>query len=233
MENILHPSTPLINLQRVTKTFQTPAKTVVALKNVSLRVHRGEFVAVVGRSGSGKTTLVHLIAGIDRPTEGEITVGGTVLHTLDENQLALWRGQHVGIVFQFFQLLPTLTLLENVMFPMEVGNFSPPSWLARRERAWHLLEQVGLADRADAFPAEISGGQQQRVAIARALANDPPLLLADEPTGNLDSDTGDVILQLFERFVEEERTLVLVTHERDLARRADRVLRLVDGELGE
>ena len=219
----------MIALSHVTHTFHTPARSVTALHDVTLNVAQGEFVAVVGRSGSGKTTLIYLIAGLDRPSAGRVTVNGASLRDLDENGLALWRRRNVGIVFQFFQLLPTLTLLENVLLPMELGEALP--WPARRERAQHLLDAVGLADRADAFPAEISGGQQQRVAIARALANDPPLLLADEPTGNLDSITGEGILDLFEQFVQQGRTLLIVTHDRACAGRAQRVINLADGRI--
>lgn len=220
---------PLIELRQITKVYRSSLRTVTALADVTLHVQQGEFVAVMGKSGSGKTTLLHLIAGLERPTQGAITVQGTPLHTLDENQRTIWRGRHVGIVFQFFQLLPTLTLLENVMFPMEVGVFAP--WSVRQARAEQLLAQVELTEWADAFPSELSGGQQQRAAIARALANEPPLLLADEPTGNLDSATAESIFHLFDHFVQQGRTLILVTHDPEFAGRAHRVIHLVDGQI--
>jgi len=185
-------------------------------------------VAVVGPSGSGKSTLLNLISGIDKPTAGRVVVGGVEVSALDENALARWRGEHVGIVFQFFQLLPTLTALENVMLPMQFRGKFPGQ---QRERAMAALARVGLADRADQLPAELSGGEQQRVAIARALANDPPILLADEPTGNLDSETGERIVALLAGLHQQGKTIVLVTHEDTLARAAGRVLRMQDGRI--
>jgi ABC-type lipoprotein export system ATPase subunit len=222
---------PLVELRHVVKTYVTPAGNVAALNNVNFQVERGEFVAVIGKSGSGKSTLINTVAGIDRPTSGEVLVCGTAIHELDESQLALWRGQNMGVIFQFFQLLPTLTLLENVMLPMELANRIPPR--ERRHRALKLLEQVDMTEQADRLPAAVSGGQQQRVAIARALANDPAVLVADEPTGSLDTRTADAIFDLFERFVAQGKTVLMVTHDRDLASRVSRVVLIADGEIAD
>ncbi|MEM7344700.1 MAG: cyclic nucleotide-binding domain-containing protein [Chloroflexota bacterium] len=186
-------------------------------------------MAVIGKSGSGKSTLINTITGIDRPNLGEVWVGGVPIHTLDENQIALWRGRHLGVIFQFFQLLPTLTLLENIMLPMEFSRLYTPK--ERQARARHLLELVEMVDQADKLPANISGGQQQRVAIARALANDPPILVADEPTGSLDTKTADSIFQLFENLVAQGKSILMVTHDRDLASRVSRVVLISDGEI--
>ncbi len=221
----------LIDLRQVVKTFETAAGAFTALKGVSLQVDNGEFVAVIGKSGSGKSTLINMLTGIDRPTAGEVLVSGIPVHTLSEGQLAEWRGRNVGVVFQFFQLLPTLSVLENVMLPMDFCNMYKP-W-ERPDRALHLLELVGLADQAHKLPSAISGGQQQRVAIARGLANDPPILVGDEPTGNLDSRTADAIFALFERLVAGGKTIVMVTHDADLARRVTRSVRVADGEIVE
>ncbi len=187
----------------------------------------GDFVAVVGKSGSGKSTLINLITGIDRCTSGELWVAGTPIHTLSEDGLAVWRGRSVGVVFQFFQLLPTLTVVENVMLPMDLSNSFRDR--EREDRAMDLLEAVEIADQAHKLPANISGGQQQRVAIARALANDPPLVVADEPTGNLDSRTAQAVVGLFEQLVERHKTVLMVTHDMDLAHHAGRVVWLSDG----
>jgi putative ABC transport system ATP-binding protein len=219
----------LIELHEVTKIYESAAGTFPALRDVDLQVDPGEFVAVVGRSGSGKSTLINMITGIDRPTAGEILVGDTAVHTLNEGQLAVWRGRNMGIIFQFFQLLPTLTVKENVMLPMDFANMYAPR--ERSERAMHLLDQVEMADHADKLPSAVSGGQQQRVAIARAMANDPPILVADEPTGNLDSKTADSVFRLFEDLVAQCKTILVVTHDRDLAGRVSRTVRLVDGEI--
>jgi ABC-type lipoprotein export system ATPase subunit len=219
----------LIELHDVVKTYRSAAGEFTALKGIALEVDRGEFVAVIGKSGSGKSTLVNMITGIDRPTSGEILVGDTAIQTLKEGKLAEWRGRNVGVIFQFFQLLPTLTVAENVMLPMDFCHMY--SMRERRERALHLLEQVGVADQADKLPSTLSGGQQQRVAIARALANDPPILAADEPTGNLDSKTAESVFGLFETLVAQGKTILMVTHDRDLARRATRTVILSDGEV--
>lgn len=219
----------LIELCGVERVYESAAGTFVALKNINLQVNAGEFVAVVGKSGSGKSTLINMITGIDRPTAGKVLVGDTAVHTLDEGAMAQWRGRNLGIVFQFFQLLPTLSLVENIMLPMDFCHLSTPR--GRRERAMHLLEQVEMADHAYKLPSAVSGGQQQRVAIARALANNPPIVVADEPTGNLDSRTAESVFQLFESLVEEGKTVLMVTHDSDLARRVSRTICLVDGEI--
>ncbi len=209
-----------IRLQDVSKHYPTPAGIVPVLKNINLGIERGEFVAIIGKSGSGKSTLLNMLTGIDHPSRGEIWIGETAVHRLSESRLALWRGRGVGIVFQFFQLLPTLSLLDNVMLPMDfAGQYSVRE---RKTRALALLDLVGMSTHAGKLPSAVSGGQQQRVAIARALANDPPLLVADEPTGNLDSATADSIFRLFETFVAQGKTIVMVTHDNDIARRATR-----------
>jgi len=219
----------LIDLRGVMKTYETEAGGLTVLKDVSLRVHEGELVGVVGPSGSGKSTLLNMITGIDRPSDGQVFVGGEAVHTLSENELARWRGRNVGVIFQFFQLLPTLTILENVMLPMDFCNVYKGR--ERKERAMHLLEQVDIADQAHKLPSALSGGQQQRAAIARALANDPPLLVGDEPTGNLDTATADQVFALFEALVEQGKTLVIVTHDVGLSERMGRVLHLLDGRI--
>jgi putative ABC transport system ATP-binding protein len=216
-------------LNNVAKSYATAAGQFLALKRVNLEVQSGEFVAVVGKSGSGKSTLINMITGIDRPTGGEVIVAGTPVHTLSENQIARWRGRNVGVVFQFFQLLPTLTVLENVMLPMDFCNMYTPS--ERRRRGLHLLEQVDLADQANKLPTAISGGQQQRAAIARAMANDPPIIIADEPTGNLDSRTADSVFELFSQLVNSGKTILMVTHDDDLAHRVTRTVTIADGEI--
>jgi ABC-type lipoprotein export system ATPase subunit/CRP-like cAMP-binding protein len=219
----------LIDLKQVVKVYETPAGPFTALKGVDLQVAAGEFVAVIGKSGSGKSTLINMITGIDRPTLGEVFVGGAPIHTLSENEVALWRGQNVGVVFQFFQLLPTLTLVENVMLPMEFCRLY--SSRERKARAMYLLDLVDMAEQANKLPSAVSGGQQQRAAIARALANDPIVLVADEPTGSLDSKTADAIFQLFEDLVAQGKTILAVTHDRDWAARVSRVVQIADGEV--
>jgi putative ABC transport system ATP-binding protein len=211
------------------KTYPLGEGEVVAVDHLSVEVDEGEFVAVVGRSGSGKTTLLNLLAGIDRPTSGTVHAAGADLGSLSESGLAAWRGRNVGLVFQFFQLLPTLTVAENVMLPMDFAKKIPDG--RRRDRAQRLLERVGIADQAGKLPATLSGGQQQRAAIARALANDPPLLLADEPTGNLDSATAQAVLELFADLNTEGRTIVVVTHERGIRSIVGREITMVDGRV--
>jgi putative ABC transport system ATP-binding protein len=220
-------SGPLISLNRVSKRYDTPSGSFIALREVSLEVRKGEFVAVVGKSGSGKSTLINLITGIDTPSSGEVNVASKAVHALNQEQLAIWRGVNVGVIFQFFQLLPTLTVAENVMLPMDFCKTYPAR--ERRDRAISLLEKVGIPEQADKLPADLSGGQQQRAAIARALANDPPILVADEPTGNLDSQTSDDVMQLFANLAVEGKTVVMVTHERDLSRYFTRTIILADG----
>lgn len=220
---------PLIELHQVSKEFHGPAGRFLALADINLRVGAGEFVAVVGRSGSGKSTLINMITGIDRPTRGEVIVDNTAIHALAEGPMAQWRGRTVGIVFQFFQLLPTLSLAQNVMLPMDFCDQFAPS--ERFDRAMHLLEMVGVSAHARKLPAAVSGGEQQRAAVARALANDPPIIAADEPTGNLDSQTAEDIFRLFEKLAADGKTVVMVTHDRDFATRALRMIRLADGRL--
>jgi putative ABC transport system ATP-binding protein len=217
----------LIELRQVIKTYQSSAGTFSALKNVNLQIDRGEFVAVLGKSGSGKSTLINMITGIDRPSAGKVLVGDTAVHTLSEGQMAVWRGPNIGVVFQFFQLLPTLTVIENVMLPMDFCDMYTPR--ERYRRAIHLLRQVDLADQVYKLPLTLSGGQQQRAAIARALANDPPILVADEPTGNLDSGSANTVFQLFEQLARRGKTIVMVTHDIDLARRVNRAVIIADG----
>jgi len=220
---------PIIELRQVIKKYQGKASSVTALKGVDLQIGAGEFVAVLGKSGAGKTTLVNLISGIDRPTSGEIHVAGTAVHALNEDARAAWRGRNVGVVFQFFQLLPTLTVLQNVMLPMDFAHRY--SLREQKERAMHLLDQVGIAEHARKLPSAMSGGQQQRIAIARALACDPPLLLADEPTGSLDSATANDVMSVLEELVARGKTLLMVTHDKDIVKRANRTILLADGEI--
>ena len=219
----------LIDIRSVTKAYETAAGDFIALNNVDLKVSSGEFVAVVGKSGSGKSTLSNMITGIDRPTSGEVFVNGTPVHTLSEGQTAVWRGKTIGVVFQFFQLLPTLTVLENVMIPMDFCNIYRRN--ERKDVAVRLLDQVEMTEHMHKLPTAISGGQQQRVAIARAMANDPPLIVADEPTGNLDSKTSDSVFALFEELVSNGKTILMVTHDEDLAKRVSRTLTIADGEI--
>jgi len=223
------PEHTLIRLASVTKTYDTGEVPFTALRGVDLEVHSGEFVGLIGKSGSGKTTLINMITGIDRPTSGEVLISGTPVHSLSENKLAVWRGRTIGVVFQFFQLLPTLTVVENVMLPMDFCNVHAPR--EREAFALSLLEQVEMADQAYKLPSALSGGQQQRVAIARALANDPPILAADEPTGNLDSSTAEAVFELFEKLVASGKTIVMVTHDNDIAARVARALHVRDGEI--
>ena len=220
---------PLIHLKQVVKKYESLAGEVMALKGINLRVKPGEFVAITGKSGAGKTTLVNMMTGIDRSTAGEIEVDGVSVHRLGMEQAAEWRCRTVGVVFQSFQLLPTLTVLQNVTLPMDFGGEVPLR--ARRERGMRLLEQMEIAEHAHKLPSAVSGGQQQRVAIARAMANDPPILVADEPTGSLDSATAQAVVRVFENLVGQGKTVLLVTHDHDLARRAGRTVTLADGEV--
>ncbi len=217
---------PIVQLEGVTKVHRAGTREVIALRDITLQIWPGEWVAIVGPSGCGKSTLLNVIAGLDRPTYGRVIVEGTDLGTLDEEELARWRRRHIGFVFQFFQLLPTLTAVENVQLPLLLTG-QPRA----RARALELLEQVGLVHAAHRFPGELSGGEQQRVALARALANEPRLLLADEPTGNLDSQSGAAVLTLLEKTWRGGKTVLLVTHDPELAGRAQRCFQLRDGIL--
>lgn len=219
----------IVDMQQVVKTFEIPAGTFTALRGLDFKVRPGEFVSIIGKSGSGKSTLLNMITGIDRPTNGLVFVDGTPVHTLTEEQIALWRGRTIGTIFQFFQLLPTLTAVENVMLPMDYNQRYPPK--ERPERAMHLLERMNMADHAHKLPSILSGGQQQAIAIARALANDPPILTADEPTGNLDSRSAESVLRLFEELADTGKTILMVTHDNDLAERAQRIVVLADGTI--
>ena len=224
-----HANSFMIDLRGVDKYYQSAAGDYHALKSIDLCICGGEFVSIIGKSGSGKSTLLNMITGIDRPTTGEVYVNGTAIHEMSENQLAGWRGDNLGIIFQFFQLLPALNLKQNVILPMDLaGKYKPRE---RRERAEHLLEIVGLADQMLKLPSMVSGGQQQRAAMARALANDPPILIADEPTGNLDSKTAATVFALFNQLVAEGKTVIIVTHDSSLARHAHRTALLADGEI--
>ncbi len=219
----------IVDLRQVVKTYEGLAGGVSALKGIDLQVKTGEYLTVTGRSGSGKTTLVNMITGLDRTTAGEIWVAGTPVHEMGAERAAKWRGQNVGVVFQFFELLPTLTVLQNVMLPMDfAGRYSIRQ---RRERAMLLLEQMEISEHAHKLPSAVSGGQQQRVAVARAMANDPPILVADEPTGSLDSVTAQSVVGVLEALLEEGKTIVLVTHDRDIASRGTRTITLSDGEI--
>jgi putative ABC transport system ATP-binding protein len=221
------PDVPLIEVRDVTKAYETPHGRFEALRGVSLSIARGQMVAITGKSGSGKSTLLNVIAGIDRVTSGTVRIGATAIEALTESQLAGWRGRNIGFVFQFFQLLPTLTVLENVMLPMDFGATFPRD--ERPRRALALLARVGIAEQAHKLPATLSGGQQQRAAIARALANQPPILVADEPTGNLDSGTASAIFELFAQLARAGTTVVIVTHERELAHYFEESLAISDG----
>jgi len=219
----------IIELRNVTKNYKTAVGDFPALKSVDLQIQAGEFVSVIGKSGSGKSTLLNMVTGIDRPTEGEVFVNDTAVHELNENRMARWRGKNLGIVFQFFQLLPTISIVENIMLPMDFCRTYPMR--EREKRAMELLDLVELADHAYKLPTALSGGQQQRVAIARALANDPPIVIADEPTGNLDSKTADSVFQLFNDLVAQGKTIIVVTHDSGLAKRTHRTALIADGEI--
>jgi putative ABC transport system ATP-binding protein len=225
---------PIIELRDVVKIYSSEAGEFPALRGINLSVQPGEFLGIVGKSGAGKSTLLNMVNGVDHLTSGEVTVrvgsDGVAVHRLSESDLALWRGRTMGVIYQSFQLLPMLTLIENVVLPMDLCGLYRPR--ESRERAMDLLRLVELEDHAQKYPTQISGGQQQRVAIARALANDPPILVADEPTGSLDSLTADHIFEVFERLVTEQgKTIIMVTHDHSLAPRFSRHLTLADGEI--
>ena len=219
----------MIELQQVVKTYQGWGGEVIALNGINLRVGRGVFLVITGKSGSGKTTLVNMITGLDRTTFGDVWVGGVSVNRFSPDQAAKWRGRTLGVVFQSFELLPTLTVLQNVMLPMDFARRYPMR--EARQRALDLLEQVGIVEHALKVPSALSGGQQQRVAIARALANDPAILVADEPTGSLDSGTAKAVIEIFETLAAQGRTILFVTHDRDIAKRGSRVIALMDGEI--
>jgi len=219
----------MIDLRQVNKFYKTAVGDYHALKDIDLCICAGEFVSIIGKSGSGKSTLLNMITGIDRPTSGEVYVNGTAVHELNENRMARWRGKNLGIVFQFFQLLPTISVIENIMLPMDFCRTYPMR--EREKRALELLDLVELKDHAYKLPTALSGGQQQRVAIARALANDPPIIIADEPTGNLDSKTADSVFELFKNLVAQGKTIIIVTHDSGLAKRTQRTALITDGEI--
>lgn len=220
----------MLQINQLTKTYTSAeGATFNALDNVTLQITKGEFVAIVGKSGSGKSTLLNMLTGIDRPGEGQVLFNGQAIHLLTESRLARWRGREVGIVFQFFQLLPTLSIIENLLLAMDFVGKIPPN--DREKRALSLLNQVGIEEQAHKLPATLSGGQQQRAAIARALANDPDIIVADEPTGNLDSSNSASIMQLFSTLVKQGKTLVIVTHDEEIAQQAYRTVQLSDGKV--
>jgi putative ABC transport system ATP-binding protein len=219
----------VVDVNNVVKSFPVGDTEITILKGISFQVREGEFLSIVGPSGNGKSTLLNMITGIDRPSDGEVVVLGHQVHEMSENALARWRGENVGIIFQFFQMLPALTLLNNVVLPMDLAKKYKPR--ERRERAMHLLEIVGLADQAHKLPGMVSGGQQQRAAISRALANDPPLLIADEPTGNLDTASARMVFDLFNQLVAEGKTMLMVTHDKELAHQVPRKIEIMDGHI--
>ncbi len=220
---------PIITLQEVNKYYKTAVGDYHALKGIDLQINAGDFVSVIGKSGSGKSTLLNMITGIDRPSSGDVWVNGTNVQKLGENKMARWRGKNLGIVFQFFQLLPMISVIENIMLPMDFCRTYPMR--ERYKRAMKLLELVELTDHAHKLPTALSGGQQQRIAIARALANDPPVVIADEPTGNLDSKTAESVFSLFNSLVAEGKTIIIVTHDSGLAKRTHRTALIADGEI--
>jgi len=226
---IHHNGKPIIELSNVDKAYPTVTGPFFALKDINITIDPGEFVCIVGKSGAGKTTLINMITGVDSLSAGEVVVNGVSVQSMNEDRLALWRGRNLGVIYQTFELMPMLTLVENVMLPMDFCGLYRPR--RSRERALELLRLVELEDQVDKLPSGISGGQQQRVAIARALANDPPIIVADEPTGRLDSVTAETIFQFFEQLISQGKTILMVTHDRSAAERSSRLLELVDGEI--
>ena len=222
-------NSPIVDVREVVKRFIVGDTEITILKGISFEVHRGEFVMIVGPSGNGKSTLLNMITGVDYPSDGEVIVTGQNIHLMSANKQSLWRGRNVGIVFQFFQMLPSLTLLNNVMLPMELA--SKYSRRERRERAEFLLEMVGLKDEMNKLPSMVSGGQQQRAAISRALANDPPLIVADEPTGNLDPKSARLVFDIFTQLVADGKTIMMVTHDKELAAEVPRQIEIVNGRI--
>jgi len=225
----MNPNKNLIELSHVSKSYAVASGTFQALKDINLSIRSQQLMAITGKSGSGKSTLLNIITGIDKPSEGSVIINGVRVDKLSETELASWRGKNVGVVFQFFQLLPTLTILENVMLPMDFCNSYPKK--ERKERALALLELVNIKEQADKYPSALSGGQQQRVAIARALANDPPLIVADEPTGNLDSQTATSIFQLFADLAKSGKTIIVVTHEKEFSSYFENTVGIADGTI--
>jgi putative ABC transport system ATP-binding protein len=230
-ENAMPQSSPatLVEFREINKSYQTEAGVVPVLKNINLQIQPGEFVGILGPSGCGKSTLLNMMTGIDQPTQGEVVIDGSAIQDYSEDELARWRGRQIGVVFQFFQLLPTLTMLENVMLPMEFCKIGKKN--ERRQKAMGLLAEVGIERMANKLPGMVSGGEQQRAAIARALANDPPLIVADEPTGNLDTANTEVVITLFENFVKKNKTIIMVTHNPDLCGRMSRLVHMRDGQI--
>ena len=220
---------PVISLHDVKKIFETDAGPFMALKGINLDFYQGEFIGVTGKSGSGKSTLINMITGIDHPSDGRIQVGDVVINSLSESDMARWRGKNLGIVFQFYQLLPMLSLFENVLLPMDLADVIP--FDEREERAMMLLERVGMEEFAEKMPSEVSGGQQQTVAVARSMANDPSIVIADEPTGNLDTKTAERVFSIFEQMKEEGKTVIMITHDPNLANRTSRQVVISDGEV--
>jgi len=219
----------LVEVKDLYKVYSTSAGDFTALNDINMQVERGEFLGIVGKSGAGKSTLVNMITGVDHLTSGKIWVGGVPVHALNEDEMALWRGKNVGVIYQSFELMPTLSILDNVMLPMDFCGLYVNG--ESQERAMDLLRMVEMDDQHHKVPSTISGGQKQRAAIARALANDPALIVADEPTGNLDTATSEIVFELFEKLVQQGKTIIMVTHDRSLANRFDRVLRITDGEI--
>lgn len=218
-----------ISLKNISKVYNEKVNPYTAVENVNLEISSGEFVAIIGKSGCGKTTLLNMMTGIDNTTSGQVYINGTEVTKLKEGEKATWRGQNVGIVFQFFQLIPTLTVMENLLLAMDFCNAIPKS--KRTLRAELLLKQYGVCHHKDKMPSELSGGEQQRVSIARALANDPEVIIADEPTGNLDTNTAAAIIELFKKLAASGKTVVMITHEKDIAKDVDRVITLSDGQI--
>ncbi len=229
MGPVVQTEKPLIQLRDVTKTYRTSSGDFPALKGIFAEFYRGELIGIIGKSGAGKSTLINMIAGVDQLTAGEVWFENIPVHTLSEDQKATWRSQSVGVVYQTFQLMPTLSLLDNILLPMEFGGFYKRG--QSEERALELLRAVELEDHAFKKPSAISGGQQQRAAIARALANDPSAIVADEPTGNLDTATAETIFALFQKLADQGKTVIVVSHERSLSERVNRILEIADGEL--
>ena len=222
-------SQPLVEIKDLFKVYSTAAGDFTALNEINMQVKRGEMVGIIGKSGAGKSTLVNMITGVDHLTSGEIWVEGVPVHALDEDEMALWRGKNVGVIYQSFELMPTLSIMDNVMLPMDFCGLYVNG--ESQERAMELLRMVEMDDQHHKIPSTISGGQKQRAAIARALANDPALIVADEPTGNLDTATSEIVFEMFEKLVQQGKTIIMVTHDSSLAKRFDRVLRITDGEI--